>query len=319
MPPLVYEVQAHALDDGPGIRTAVRFKGCPLSCPWCSAPEGQRGGPEVAFLKERCDGCGACVATCPAGAIDPARWPAVDPGACTGCYACVEACPRDALVKLGVPLASVIEAGSICRDLPFWRVSGGGVTLTGGEPAAHMEAAGDLARRLKQRGTHVLLQTCGHFELAAFEEHLLPWCDEIFYDLKLMDGQQHEAWCGVDNQRILENFVMLQRRAREGQVTLVPRIPLIPRITTSGQNLRSLAAFLKSQRAARVALLLYDHAWTARLASLGRRLPEGPFMDAPWITQTELWVARGYFRGLELVRPDGRSLARTDAGLKALL
>jgi len=316
---LIYEVKPQALDDGPGIRTAVHFKGCPLSCSWCNTPEGKRVGPEVAFDKARCQHCGACSEVCPVDAVDTSRWPAVDHELCTGCYACVEACPQDALTKLGVPLSEIVQAAAICRDMPFWRVSGGGVSFTGGEPTLHMEAAGKLARKLQKRGAHVLLQTCGHFDLQEYDELLGPWVDTLFYDLKLMNGEDHERYCGMGNQRILENFVLLNRRAHRGELDLVPRIPMIPDVTSTPANLRSLAAFLKSQRVPRVSLLLYDHGWTRRLKGLGREPPQGPFMDTPWMTKMELWIARGYFRGIELVRPDGKSTIRKEIGLGDLL
>ncbi len=316
---LITQVVPQALDDGPGIRTAVHFKGCPLRCAWCNAPESLNAEPEVVFDKGRCQSCKACSEVCPHDAIDTDRWPAVDPERCTGCYACVEACPHEAISKLGVPLAEIVEAAEICRDMPFWRVSGGGVSLCGGEPTMHMRAAGILARKLKERGAHTLVQTCGHFDLAEFDELLGPWVDTIFYDLKLMNGEAHELWCGVDNQLILQNFVLLQRRAHTEGLDLVPRIPLVPGITSEPGNLRALAAFLKSQRVPRVALLLYDHEWTHRLKGLGRPPPEGPFMDTPWMTKMELWIARGYFRGIELVRPDGKSVIRKEAGLAGLL
>ena len=318
-PALIYEVKPQALDDGPGIRTAVHFKGCPLRCAWCNTPEGLDTGPEVAFDKSKCQRCGRCAEVCPTDAIDTDRWPAVEPALCAGCYACVEACPHEAITQLGVPVRKIVEAAAICRDMPFWRVSGGGVSFTGGEPTMHMEAAGKLARRLKKRGAHVLVQTCGHFDLAEYDELLGPWVDTLFYDLKLMSGQDHERWCGVANQRILENFVLLNRRALGGELDLVTRIPLIPGITSTPANLRSFSAFLRSQRVPRVSLLLYDHGWASRMKGLGRELPDAPFMDTPWMTKMELWVCRGYFRGIELGRPDGRSLIRKDLGLGGLL
>lgn len=317
-PALIYRVKPQALDDGPGIRTAVHFAGCPLRCAWCNAPEGLIHQPMPAWDRTRCRSCHACAEACPHDAIDTRRWPVVDPARCTGCYACVDACPHEALTPLGVPLDRIIEAAAICRDMPFWRMSGGGVSLTGGEPTLHMAAAGALARKLKERGAHVLLQTCGHFDLAAYDELLGPWVDTVFYDLKLMNGEDHARWCGEGNQRILENFVLLARRARDNGLDLVPRIPLVPGLTAAAPNLRALAAFLKSQRVGKVALLLYDHGWTERLRGLGLEPPEGPFTETPWMTQMELWIARGYFRGIELVRPDGRSKIRKETGLAGL-
>ncbi len=316
---LIYEVRPQTLDDGPGIRTAVHFKGCPLSCSWCNTPEGKREGPEVGWDKARCQSCRRCSEVCPVDAVDTSSWPPVDHQLCTGCYACVEACPHEALTKLGVPIREIVEAAAICRDMPFWRVSGGGVSFTGGEPTMHMAEAGRLARALQRRGAHVLVQTCGQFDLAEYDEYLGDHVDTLFYDLKLMNGEEHQRHCGVDNQRILENFVLLQRRAHQGCLDLVPRIPLVPGITDSAANLRSLSAFMKSQRVPRVALLLYEHGWTQRLRALGRKPPEGSFMDTPWMTQMELWICRGYFRGIELVRPDGKSRIRQEAGLGGLL
>jgi pyruvate formate lyase activating enzyme len=316
---LIYRVTPQALDDGPGIRTAVHFAGCPLRCAWCNAPEGLIEQPMPTFEQGRCQSCGACSEACPHDAIDTAAWPAVDRERCQGCYACVEACPHEALGKLGVPLKEIVEAAAICRDMPFWRVSGGGVSLCGGEPTLHMGAAGKLARKLQKRGAHVLLQTCGHFDLAEYDELLGPGVDTVFFDLKLMNGEDHERWCGVGNQRILENFVLLARRMHKTGLDLVPRIPLIPGVTSTPANLRALAGFLKSQRMPRVALLLYDHGWSQRLRGLGMEPPEGPFMDTPWMTRMELWVCRGYFRGIEMVRPDGRSVIRKEVTLGGLL
>lgn len=318
-PALIYEVKPQALDDGPGIRTAIHFKGCPLRCAWCNTPEGLTTGPEVAFDKAKCQRCERCSEVCPVAAVDTTRWPAVDRELCTGCYACVEACPEEALTRLGQPQKEIAKASIICKDMPFWRMSGGGVSFTGGEPTLHMKTAGRLARKLKKRGAHVLIQTCGHFDLAAYDELLGPWVDTLFYDLKLMSGEDHQRWCGVGNQKILENFVLLNRRAQKGRLDLVTRIPLIPGVTSTPANLRSLAAFLESQRVPRVALLLYDHAWASRLSGLGREPPQGPFMDTPWMTKMELWIARGYFRGIELARPDGRSLIRKELSLGSLL
>ncbi len=318
-PAWIHQVRPNTLDEGHGIRTAVFFKGCPLRCAWCNAPESQRPGPEVAFDASLCQSCSQCAGVCPEDAVDTSHWPAVDHQRCTGCYACVDACPHAALTRLGEPLDAPALANEICSDLPFWRISGGGVTLTGGEPTYAMEEAAELARLLRSRGAHVLLQTCGHFDLAEFEAKLLPWISTIFFDLKFLDAKRHAHHCGTDNQRILENFVILQRRARKGELDLVPRVLLVPGTNTKPTELRAMAAFLKGQGVRRVALLLYDHSWAERMRALGREVSDRAPVEWPWITRTELWVCRGYFRGIEVVRPDGRSIARKEAGLGPLL
>ena len=306
-PPLLFEIKGNSLDDGPGIRTVVFFKGCPLECAWCHNPEGRRPGVELAFDARACVGSGACIRRCPEHALDRARPGLVDRAKCTLCFECVPVCPSRALARLGTELDVAAVIAEVRRDLPFFAASGGGVTFSGGEPAMFPTFAGELARALEALGVHLLVETCGQYDAGLFDEHLYPHIDLIYFDLKLVDDAEHRRRCGTGNRRILDNFTTLWRRAREGGAEVLPRVPLVPGMTATPDNLRGIAAFLRAQGAGRVALLPYNPLWPDKLGKLG---------DAPvalggagagdgalgrFMTREEVAACRAWFEGFEVV------------------
>lgn len=226
--PLVFRIRRFCLDDGPGIRSTVFFKGCPLACSWCHNPEGQSGAREIVVNEALCLRCGDCHGVCPGGP-------------CTACGRCVEACSSGARSVCGVHYHVEELAECLLRDLPFFEASGGGVTLSGGEPTLGMDYTGELAKRLKRSGIHVALETCGHFPWERFRDQLLPFLDLVFFDLKLLDPVDHEEHTGVDNRLLLENLVRLQE-SRGPEV--VVRTPLVPGITDRNENLQVIRAWL---------------------------------------------------------------------------
>ena len=244
LPPLVFNIHRFALDDGPGIRTTLFFKGCPLHCGWCHNPEGVAPGPELVHLPSRCIRCGACLEACPGA-----------PGACTACGRCVPACPAAARRICGVAYAVEELVALALRDRPYFEASGGGVTLTGGEPTWHLAFAGELARELTRRGIQVALQTCGHFHWDRFADLLLPFVDLVYCDLKLMDPARHLQATGVDNAGILGN---LERLHRALGTRLTVRTPLVPGITDSPENLSAIARFLGGIGVSRHLLLPFN-------------------------------------------------------------
>ncbi len=263
---LIFAIKGNALDDGPGIRTVVFFKGCPLSCGWCHNPEGRRGAAELVFHEDRCIGCGACSVSCPNRNPRPG---ALKLGKCDLCFTCVESCPAGALEAVGrrYSVQQVLE--QVDPDRPFFRASGGGVTLSGGEPTVQMGFAGALSRALSERAIHVLLETCGHFPLDRFDEALYPHLGQIYFDLKLADAEDHRVNCGVDNDVIRANFDALARRSREGGVPLLPRVPLVPDVTATGANLRGLARWILDAGLRQVALVPYNPMWREKAARSG--------------------------------------------------
>ena len=303
---LVFAIKGNALDDGPGIRTVIFFKGCPLSCAWCHNPEGRRAPAELALHPDAClalqpgvgeHGCGACIAACPNHNPRPGSRLT---GTCDRCFACAEVCPAGALERVGEPLTVEQILERVEKDRPFFKASGGGVTLSGGEPTAHLPLARALAQALRQRGIHVLLETCGHFPLDGFDHQLYPHLDAIYMDLKLADPEEHRRRCGVDNALILRNFRALAARAQDGDVPLLPRIPLIPGVTTHERNLRALARIITEAGAPRVALVPYNPMWRdkAALASHATDLEAG----AQLMDREELDRCATYFEEIEVVQ-----------------
>lgn len=287
----IYDIQGFSVQDGPGIRTTVFLKGCPLRCPWCHSPESQRFDIQLSWQWRKCIGtevCGACLAVCPHGAIRPAepRDSGVEGGAsgelageaggdaagavdregaklvridwsrCDDCGECAEACPAGALSMWGkeYSVAEVVER--VLRDSPFFEKSGGGVTISGGEPLAQPEFALALLRALKERGIHTALDTTG-LAPADVVERALPYTDLFLLDLKSMDSRKHQAAVGVPNRSVLENA----RRIAVGGGKIQVRVPVIPRFNDSEADLRALGTFLDELgKAVTVVQLLPYHA-----------------------------------------------------------
>lgn len=267
--PSIFAIKGNALDDGPGIRSVVFFKGCPLSCIWCHNPEGKRREVELSFSAKTCVGCDTCLAVCPEQALNRADPFFVDRARCTMCLRCAEACPSGALSQVGKQMSPAEVVRTVLRDSPFYAVSGGGVTLSGGEPTLFLDFAGELLQALKAEGVHTLLETCGLFSYPAFARKLYPWLDLIYFDLKLIDAEAHTRYCGVPNQVILDNFRRLARRMQAGGVRVVPRIPLIPAITDTEENLQAVAAFLAACELSQIVVLPYHPLWQEKEQMLG--------------------------------------------------
>ncbi len=300
---LIFEIKGNALDDGPGIRSVVFFKGCPLSCAWCHNPEGQNRQAEIIFDGEKCIGCDSCIEVCKQQALSRNLIGFLDRGKCDLCGDCLEQCPSGALAKCGMSLSVNEVCSRVEKDIPFYTASGGGVTLSGGEPAMYPEFAGEVAAKLRQRHVHVLLETAGFFDSAAFDRFLYPHLDAIYFDIKIMDPARHKELCGVDNKRILENFRNLFRRSKEGGVCVLPRVPLIPGMTATQENLEDIANLLKEVGADQVALLPYHPFWMGKLARLGRSgLPAmGGENLARLMTPDELAECRSPFGNMRIV------------------
>ena len=299
--PLILEVKGNSLDDGPGIRTVVFFKGCPLSCVWCHNPESKRVGQEISFDPRECVGCDACLDICEEGALDRNNTLLVDRGKCTLCFRCADDCPSGALARVGMYREIEEVASLVEKDLPFFHTSGGGVTLSGGEPTLFMDYASELLRRLREMGVHTIVETCGHFDLGEFEVKVLPYTDTIYFDLKLHDSGAHKKYCGIPNATILDNFARLHLSYLEGGASLFPRVPLIPGITDTGENLTALAAFLRENGAEEVALLQYNPLWFEKSRKIGRENPlEGCEATTTWMKPSEVERCRSFFADLRV-------------------
>jgi pyruvate formate lyase activating enzyme len=268
--PLVFDVARGSCVDGPGIRTTLFLKGCPLRCLWCHNPEGQQSRLEIGVRRERCNQCGACRERCPSGAIDlDAEW-IIERSRCTPCPECADACDALAIQAIG-DSRSVEDLVEIAlADRVYFEVSGGGVTLSGGEPLMHLDFVAPLVRRLKQEGIHVAVQTCGHFDFPRFEADVLPWVDYVLYDIKHVDSATHARLTGKGNERILENF---RKLVKKDGITVVPRVPLVPELTATRDNLAGIARLFQELGIRSYRLLTYNPSGAAKWRRLGRKAP----------------------------------------------
>ena len=278
--PLIVDIKRHSLEDGPGIRSVVFFKGCPLRCVFCQNPETQEFGPEIVFRSRLCIACRSCIDACPRGA--PLA-PLVRAAGCDTCGACVRACPSGALALLGQRLSVDEILDVVLRDEPFYRHSGGGVTLSGGECTAFPEFVGELLARLGGHGISAAIETCGEFSYPQFARWILPHVDLILFDVKLADSEDHVRFTRRGNQRIWANLAKLLATVPE---RVQPRIPLIPGITATRENLAALAARLAQLGARSLTLLPYNPLGLAMAESLGRPAPSCLSNISAWAEQS---------------------------------
>lgn len=239
---IVFDIKKFSIHDGPGIRTTVFLKGCPLHCWWCHNPEGQLLAPELILRPERCIGCQACVAACIQGAIVSDEGDiATDRRRCTRCGACVEACYAEAREMVGREMTVGEVVDEIQRDAPFYDTSEGGVTFSGGEPLSQPDFLRSLLGACRRKGFHTCLDTCGFGPWTVLDE-LREDVDLFLYDLKLVDNQRHREVTGVSNERILAN---LRALSRHGECILL-RVPLIPGINDDEASLRAIGTLALS-------------------------------------------------------------------------
>jgi pyruvate formate lyase activating enzyme len=264
--PFVFAIRGFSLDDGPGIRTTVFLKGCPLSCAWCHNPESWSRERELAFHAARCVMCGECVSACPEKALHFDRPERIDRERCTACGACEDGCPSRALEVVGRRYGPDELVERILENRVYYENSGGGVTFSGGEPTLHMDYLFPVLKRLKREQAHVALQTSGLFDPGEFREKMLPFLDLIYYDLKIMNSEQHEIYTGAGNERILENFRALAKE----KVHLVPRTPLVPGVTALRENISSIARFIGAAGCGRYELLPYNPGGAGKRRAIGK-------------------------------------------------
>ena len=261
---LILNIMRFATHDGPGIRTIVFFKGCPLSCWWCHNPESQNFRPDRLYFEERCRHCLDCVEVCPQHAIHAINGFVSTSDACDCCGQCAEACMAEARQIAGLRYTIAELLAEVEKDVVFFDDSGGGVTLSGGEPLSQPLFAAAFLRACRERSIPTAIETCGFAQTEIFLDTAVL-ADRVLFDLKLVDPEKHRRYTGVSNDSILHNLELLIARHRSVTV----RIPVVPGINDTDQEVSQFAACLAVMRPQQVELLPYHNIGAAKYRRLG--------------------------------------------------
>ncbi|KYH29508.1 MULTISPECIES: glycyl-radical enzyme activating protein [Clostridium] len=262
---VIFDIQRYSVHDGPGIRTILFIKGCPLSCIWCSNPESQCIEPQIMFFSKNCIGCERCYEVCGKGAIDfnlPSR---INKDKCVKCGKCVEVCYAEALNMTGNERTVQELLSELKKDNVHYRRSGGGITLSGGEALAQPEFTIELLKGCKASGFHTAIETTA-FSNPSVLEKALPWLDLVMLDIKHMNSNKHYAYTGQSNELILNNSKLIA----ESGVPLIIRVPIIPTVNNDEENIRATANFAKDLKNVSEIHILPYHAFAQnKYESLG--------------------------------------------------
>jgi pyruvate formate lyase activating enzyme len=238
---LVSDIQRFCTHDGPGVRTVIFLKGCPLRCPWCANPESLEAAEELYYVKNKCIACGECIEACPAHCLSITNTSVViDRNACTRCFLCTRACPSTALQIKGrwYTIDELVE--QILKDKDFFAESGGGLTLSGGEVLIQAAAAEVLLCRVKELNIHCAIETSGFARWESLKR-ILPFCDLIYFDIKMADPIRHLNVIGQNNRTILDN---LSAAAKE-KTNIIVRVPMVPGYNMDDDNINALIESLQ--------------------------------------------------------------------------
>jgi pyruvate formate lyase activating enzyme len=266
---LVFNIQRYSIHDGPGIRTVVFLKGCPLRCAWCDNPESQKPTPEAMFFEKECIGCGSCIEACKAKAIacstNLSTPDHIIHSLCNACGACVERCPSKALRVVGRIMSSEDVIAEALKDKRFYEKSGGGLTISGGEPLAQPEFTAEILMKSHEHNVDTAIETSGYASWRTLQG-ILRFTDLVLYDLKHMDCKRHQELTGVSNARILDNI----RRAAKLRRVII-RVPVVPGCNDSEENIAAVASFAKTIGTEEIHLLPFHQFGSDKYERLGMK------------------------------------------------
>lgn len=271
----IFDIKRYAVHDGPGIRTTVFFKGCPLCCSWCQNPEGIEREPQIMYRPERCaETCFACIPVCDPQALSKkGKNIKIDQEKCDLCGKCEDVCVYEAMEIIGKERTVEEVVEEIEKDRIFYDQSGGGVTISGGEPFMQPEFLEVMLEELRERKIHTAVDTSG-FVSPEILEKLYPKVDLFLYDIKMMDKKKHKQYTGVDNSQILENLKTLSQKEKP----VVVRIPLISGVNDDEKNIADLAQFLLSLNLIQINILPFHKGWEKKYKRLRKERPQYDFI-----------------------------------------
>lgn len=262
---LIFDIQRYSIHDGPGIRTLVFMKGCPLSCIWCCNPESQSPSQEIMVTPNKCIGCKRCIEVCPTGAAEK-KDPVEAHQLCVVCGKCVKACPSTARQLAGRYMSLEEVMKEVEKDFPFYQRSGGGMTVTGGEPLMQADFVRMLLKSCQEKGIHTAIETCGYAEWEDFK-NVLEYVDLTLYDIKYMNSEKHRELMGVGNELILQNAKKVAKLGKD----MVIRVPVIPDCNDSLENMEAIAEFARTlEGVEEIHLLPYHRLGESKYDRLGK-------------------------------------------------
>lgn len=265
---VISDIQKFSIHDGPGIRTTVFLKGCPLKCRWCGNPETISHKPEIMFSADSCMGCEICLKTCPQGAIKaiPNQPLLRNQDLCIACGICAERCPKSALLLRGRSMSISELMTEIEKDMPFYKRSGGGVTLSGGEPFLQADFTKEVLKACTEKEIHTVVDTCGKTNWRSIEQSM-EYIDLFLYDIKHLDPAVHKKGTTVSNELILENLTKLFKLGKNVLLSL----PLIPGFNTSNEDIKQIGVFARDTGAKALRILPYHNYGRGKYLKIGKQ------------------------------------------------
>jgi pyruvate formate lyase activating enzyme len=289
---IVFDIQKFSLHDGPGIRTTVFLKGCPLRCLWCHNPESQSFKVELAFKKDKCMMCGACEAVCPLGVHRVTEGlHTIDYSKCNISGKCIEACTYDALKLYGKVMTVEEIISDVIKDIKYYEKSGGGITISGGEPLGQPSFTREILKAAKEKSIHTCIETTGYASKEIIAK-LLPYVDLFLFDYKATDAVKHEELTGVSNELILQNLQFIYEQG----ASIILRCPLISGVNDSQEHLQGIANMSKKYPLLKgIELLPYHDMGKGKYKELGREYTLGNIKNTSE-EQKKKWIS--FFQAL---------------------